>query len=35
MELIAFSLKPILAALKENLDGVGPEFFLKTVNTKV
>jgi hypothetical protein len=26
-ELIAFSLKPILAALKEKLDGVGPEFF--------
>jgi hypothetical protein len=26
-ELIAFSLKPILTALKENLDGVGPEFF--------
>ena len=25
-ELIAFSLKPILAALKENLDGVNPEF---------
>jgi hypothetical protein len=26
-ELIAFSLKPILTALKENLDGVGPELF--------
>jgi hypothetical protein len=26
-ELIAFSLKPILTALKENLDGVGPKFF--------